>query len=52
MDVHNNLGACFLEIVYKDALEYEIKLQQSIINQYIIEIKLSSTNALINLCLI
>jgi len=23
MDVHNNLGAGFLEIVYKDALEYE-----------------------------
>ncbi len=25
MDVHNNLGAGFLEIVYKDALEYEFK---------------------------
>ncbi|MCD4734944.1 MAG: GxxExxY protein [Bacteroidales bacterium] len=24
-DVHNNLGAGFLEIVYKDALEYEFK---------------------------
>ncbi len=24
MDVHNNLGAGFLEIVYKDALEYEL----------------------------
>src|SRR6478609_10327166 len=23
MEVHNNLGAVFLEIVYKDALEYE-----------------------------
>ena len=23
MDVHNNLGSGFLEIVYKDALEYE-----------------------------
>ncbi len=23
MDVHNNLGAGFLEVVYKDALEYE-----------------------------
>jgi len=23
MEVHNNLGAGFLEIVYKDALEYE-----------------------------
>lgn len=22
MDVHNNLGSGFLEIVYKDALEY------------------------------
>lgn len=25
MDVHNQLGAGFLEIVYKDALEYELK---------------------------
>ena len=25
-DVHNNLGSGFLEIVYKDALEYEFKL--------------------------
>ena len=25
MEVHNNLGAGFLEIVYKDALEYELK---------------------------
>ena len=25
LDVHNNLGAGFLEIVYKDALEYEFK---------------------------
>lgn len=25
MEVHNNLGAGFLEIVYKDALEYEFK---------------------------
>lgn len=24
MDIHNNLGAGFLEIVYKDALEYEL----------------------------
>jgi GxxExxY protein len=24
MDVHNNLGAGFLEIVYKDAIEYEL----------------------------
>lgn len=24
-EVHNNLGAGFLEIVYKDALEYEFK---------------------------
>jgi hypothetical protein len=23
MELHNNLGAGFLEIVYKDALEYE-----------------------------
>lgn len=28
MDVHNNLGAGFLEIVYKDALEYEFKKAQ------------------------
>ena len=25
MEVHNNLGAGFAEIVYKDALEYEFK---------------------------
>ncbi len=25
MDVHNNLGSGFLEIVYKDALEYEFR---------------------------
>ena len=25
MEVHNNLGAGFLEIVYKDTLEYEFK---------------------------
>lgn len=25
MEVHNNLGAGFLEIVYKDALEFEFK---------------------------
>ena len=25
MDVHNNLGAGFLEVVYKDALEYEFR---------------------------
>ena len=25
LDVHNNLGAGFLEIVYKDALEYEFR---------------------------
>jgi GxxExxY protein len=25
MDVHNNLGPEFLEIVYKDALEYEFR---------------------------
>lgn len=25
MEVHNNLGAGFLEVVYKDALEYEFK---------------------------
>ncbi|MBS1735791.1 MAG: GxxExxY protein [Bacteroidetes bacterium] len=25
MEVHNNLGAGFMEIVYKDALEYELK---------------------------
>lgn len=27
MELHNNLGAGFLEIVYKDALEYEFILQ-------------------------
>jgi len=27
MEVHNNLGKGFLEIVYKDALEYEFKKQ-------------------------
>jgi GxxExxY protein len=26
MEIHRNLGAGFLEIVYKDALEYELKL--------------------------
>lgn len=26
IDVHNQLGAGFLEIVYKDALEYEFKM--------------------------
>ena len=26
-EVHNNLGQGFLEIVYKDALEYELKNQ-------------------------
>ena len=26
MEVHNNLGAGFLEIVYKDALEYEFRI--------------------------
>ena len=26
-DVYNNLGSGFAEIVYKDALEYEFKLQ-------------------------
>ena len=26
MEVHNNLGTGFLEIVYKDALEYELHL--------------------------
>jgi GxxExxY protein len=25
MEVHNNLGAGFLEVVYKDALEYEFR---------------------------
>jgi len=25
IEVHNNLGAGFLEIVYKDAIEYELK---------------------------
>lgn len=27
MEVHNNLGAGFLEVVYKDALEYEFQLR-------------------------
>lgn len=27
MEVHNNLGAGFLEIVYKDALEYEFSIR-------------------------
>ncbi|WAC42036.1 GxxExxY protein [Pedobacter sp. SL55] len=27
MEVHNNLGAGFLEIVYKDALEYEFQIR-------------------------
>lgn len=26
MEVHNNLGKGFLEVVYKDALEYELRL--------------------------
>ena len=25
MDIHNNLGSGFLEIVYKDALKYELR---------------------------
>jgi GxxExxY protein len=28
MEVHNNLGHGFLEIVYKDALEFEFKRKQ------------------------
>lgn len=28
MDIHNQLGPGFLEIVYKDALEYELFCQQ------------------------
>lgn len=28
MEVHNNLGAGFLEIVYKDALEYEFSMNE------------------------
>lgn len=27
MEVHNNLGAGFLEVVYKDALEYEFQVK-------------------------
>jgi GxxExxY protein len=27
MEVHNNLGAGFSEVVYKDALEYEFQLR-------------------------
>jgi len=26
MEVHNNLGAGCIEVVYKDALEYEFKI--------------------------
>jgi len=29
MEVHNNLGAGFLEIVYKDALEYEFRKENT-----------------------
>ncbi|WP_461788802.1 GxxExxY protein [Pedobacter sp.] len=33
MEVHNNLGAVFLEIVYKDALEYEFQARISSISE-------------------